>query len=287
MMDILIGNVSLDNFLIFILTFILTLVVGNVSYALMRRMLDDKLPLRYSKLIAKVTEYAVYAAGFSIGVYYVLRLDLKAFVASLGIIGIALAFASQQIIQNILAGILIAVNRPVQLDDWVEIGGGTGISNIKDITMTRTVLRDRSGRLFYIPNSVLISSIIINYTKSGFIELPISLKVSHVPDIEKIKNIIKDVANENPSILPNVHNNEIDIITKIIDLPSIKMLFKEKHDMSMFNPRIFISDLSESGIMLSIRIWIREINRKDEIISEFLEILLKKFGEEKIDLIQN
>jgi len=139
MMDILIGNVSLDNFLIFILTFILTVVGGNISYALMRRSLDNRLPLRYSKLIAKVTEYAVYAAGFSAGVYYVLGLDFKAFVASLGIIGIAVAFASQQIIQNIIAGILIAVNRPIQLDDWVEIGGGTGISNLKIGTFSNYV----------------------------------------------------------------------------------------------------------------------------------------------------
>jgi small conductance mechanosensitive channel len=286
MMDILIGNVSLDNFLIFIFTFILTLVAGNVSYTLMRRLLDGRLSLRNSKLIAKVMEYAVYSAGLTAGVYYVLGLEFKAFVASLGIIGIAVAFASQQIIQNIIAGILIAVNRPIQLDDWVEISGGTGISNIKDITLTRTVLRDRSGRLYYIPNSVLISSIIINYTKSGFVEVPVSLKVPHPSDIEKIKNIIKDVANENPRILPNVHDNEKDIITRIIDLPSMKMLFKEKPDLSMFDPRIFISDLSESGVTLSIRLWIREINRKDEIISEFLEELLKKFKEEKIDIRQ-
>jgi len=149
------------------------------------------------------------------------------------------------------------------------------------------VLRDRGGRLYYIPNSVLIGSIIINYTKSGFVEVPVSLKVPHPSDIEKIKNIIKDVANENPSILPNVHDNEKDIITRIIDLPSMKMLFKEKPDLSMFDPKIFISDLSESGVTLSIRLWIREVNRKDEIISEFLMELLTKFKEEKIDLRQN
>ncbi len=282
MMDILIGNVTLDNLLIFILTFILTLVGGNASYVLMRRLLDERLSLRYSKSISKVTEYAIYAAGFSAGIYYVLGLDFKAFVASLGIMGIAVAFASQQIIQNIIAGILIALNRPIQLDDWVEIGSETGISNIKDITLTRTVLRDRSGRLYYIPNSVLISSIIINYTKSGFVEVPVSLKVPHASDIENIKNIIKDVANENPSILPNVDNNEKDIITKIIDLPSIKVLFKEKPDLAMFYPRILISNFSEPDVTLSIRLWIREINRKDDIISEFLEELLKKFKEEKI-----
>jgi small-conductance mechanosensitive channel len=111
-------------------------------------------------LIARATEYVVFILGFSYGLYYILGLELKAFVASLGIISIAVAFASQQIIQNVIAGILIAVSRPVELDDWVDISG-TGISNIKDITLTRPVLRDKNGRLYYIPNSILISSIIV------------------------------------------------------------------------------------------------------------------------------
>ncbi len=282
MVDFLIGNVTLDNVLIFIFTFILTLVGGNASYVLMRRLLDKRLSLRYSKFIARLTEYAVFIAGLSYGLYYVLG-EFKAFVASLGIISIAVAFASQQIIQNILAGGLIAVSRPVQLDDWIEIAD-SGISNIKDITLLRTVIRDKNGRLFYVPNSVLISSIIINYTKSGFVEIPIPLTIPHDSDIEKVKKIVKEVANKNPRILPNVPRREKDIITKITELPSIRMLFKEKPDLHMFEPGILISAVSDSGITLSMRLWIREINKKDEIISEFLDELLKKFKEEKIDI---
>ncbi len=274
---ILIGNVTLDNFLMFIFTFILTLVVGNLFYALIRRFLDGRLSLKNSKLIASVVQYAVFTLGFSYGVYHFLGLTLNALFASLGVIGIAVAFASQQIIQNFIAGVLIAVVRPIQLDDWVEISG-SGISNIKDITLTRTVLRDINGKLFYIPNSVLISSTIINYTRSGFIEIPLPLTIPYTSDIEKVKKIIREVANENARILPNVPREEKDIITKILELPNIKALFKEL-DMCMFEPRVLISDVSDSKIKLSIRVWIREIDKKDEIVSEFLEILLKKFKE--------
>ncbi len=286
MVDILIGNVRLENLLIFIFLFLVTAVAGNTSYALIRKVLDDRISLRNSKLIAKVIEYIIFIAGLSYGFYFLLGLELKAFAASLGIIGIAIAFASQQIIQNVIAGVLIAVNRPVQLDDWIEMSG-TGISNVKDVTLTRTVLRDNSGRLYYIPNSVMISSTIINYTRSGFIEVPVSLKVPHGSDIEIIEKVIKYVANENPGILPNVPKKEKDIITKIIDLPSIKMLFKEKPDLRMFEPHILVSDVSDSAVTLSIRLWIREIYKKDKIISEFLEKLLKKFKEEKIDINPN
>ena len=272
---ILIGNVSLEYILIFLFISLITLVAGNISYALMRRLLDDKLSLRNSKLIARIFEYTLWALGFYYGVRYVLNLDLNALIASLGIFSIAIAFGSQQIIQNFIAGLLISVGRPIQLDDWVEIGG-TGISNIKDINLTRTVLRNKDGKLFYVPNSLVISSIIINYTKSGFVEIPVPLIIPYTCDFEKVKNIIKEVANEHAKILPNVSRVEQNIISKFIELSNIGILFK-KLDMSMFEPRILISGIADSKITLSIRIWIREIDKKDEIISEFLEKLLEKF----------
>jgi small conductance mechanosensitive channel len=282
---ILISNVTLDNFLIFIFIFLLTVVVANISYALMRRLLDDKLSLRDSKLIARVIEYTLYTFGFYYGLRYVLNLDLNALIASLGIFSIALAFGSQQIIQNSIAGLLISVVRPIQLDDWVEIGD-TGISNIKDINLTRTVLRNKDGKLFYVPNSLLISTIIINYTKSGFVEIPVPLKIPYTCDFKKVKNIIKEVAHEHAKILPNVSRIERNIISKLLQLSNIRILFKDKLDMNMFEPRVLISDISDSKTTLSIRIWIREIDKKDEIISEFLEKLLEKFKEEKIELIE-
>jgi len=283
--NILIGNVTLENFLIFIFIFLLTVVAGNISYALVRRLLDDKLSMRNSKVIAKITEYTFYILGLYYGVRYVLDFNLSAFVASLGIFSIAVAFGSQQIIQNFIAGLLISVVRPVQLDDWVEIGD-TGISNIKEIKLTRTVLRNKNGKLFLVPNSLLISSIIINYTKSGFVEIPVPLTIPYTSDFEKVKNIVQEVAHENAKILPNVSRVEKDIISKLFELSNIKILFKDKLDMSLFEPRVLISDISDSKTTLSIRIWIREIDKRDEIISEFLEKLLEKFIEEKIELLQ-
>ncbi len=94
--SIFIGNVTLESFLLFLFSFILTLIVGNVSYFVMRRFLDDKLTLRNSKLLARTTQYAVLALGIYLGIHLVLREDLTALAASLGIIGIAIAFSSQQ-----------------------------------------------------------------------------------------------------------------------------------------------------------------------------------------------
>jgi small-conductance mechanosensitive channel len=128
----------------------------------------------------------------------------------------------------------------------------------------------------------LISNIIINYTKSGFVEIPVPLTIPYSSDFEKVKNIVKEVAHGHTKILPNVSRVEKKYISKLFELSSIRILFKDKMDMSMFEPRVLISDISDSRTTLTVRIWIREIEKKDEIISEFLEKLLGKFKEENI-----
>lgn len=283
---IFIGNVTLETFLLFLFTFILTLIVGNVSYLLMRRLLDVKLSPRNSKLIARATHYAVIVLGLYLGIHHVLGEDLTALAASLGIIGIAVAFSSQQIIQNLVAGVLIVIQRPIQLEDWIEIGGApeTGVCKVKDITLTTTTLRNINGKLVYTPNSVLLSSRIINYTKSGFVEIPVQLTIPYGSNFEKIKRIVIEVANENAWILPNVPVEEKSIMTKILELHHIKRLSEQNFNIKMLEPKVLISDFSGSKITLSIRIWIREVNKKDGIVSEFLDSLLKRLREEKIDM---
>ncbi|MBU3967021.1 MAG: mechanosensitive ion channel family protein [Euryarchaeota archaeon] len=251
--------------------------------------MDDKLSKRISKLVARLTEYAIFLLGSYYGIYYVLKLDLNALIASLGIISIVVALASRQIIQNFISGILISIERPIRIGDWVEVGmpgissSVQGISKVKDVTLTRTVLRNKNGRLFYIPNSTIISSSVINYTKSGFVELTIPLVIPYTYDSEKVKKIIKKEADMHPKILPNVHPEEKYIITKLFKLTNIK-LYKNQVNMSSFEPNVLISDISDSKITLNIRIWIREIDKKDEIISELLETSLKKFKEEDLSL---
>jgi small conductance mechanosensitive channel len=283
---VLIGTVTLESFLLFLFAFILTLIVGNVAYVVVRRLLDGRLSRRNSKLLARATHYAVLLGGIYLGIHHVLGKDLTAFAASLGVFSIALAFSSQQIIQNLIAGLLIAIERPIQLEEWIEVGGApeTGVCKVKDITLTTTMLRNTNSRLIYLPNSVLLSSRIINYTKSGFVELPVQLSVPYGSDLEKLKKIILEVADENAWILPNVPLDEKSIMTQLLEMPRFKRFFEPDLNVKMFEPKIMIADISGSNITLSIRIWIREVNKKDEIVSEFLDAVLKRLSEANVEL---
>jgi len=282
---ILIGKVTIENFLLFFFVFVISIVVGNFANALTRRILDEKISVKNSKLIAKILQYSITIFGIYHGFYYELGLDLTALTASFGIISIVIAFSSQQVIQNFVAGVLISLQRQIQIDDWVKVGGvpETGIGRVKDITLTSTTIRDIDGRLIYIPNSLLLSSKIINYTRAGFTEIPVQIKIPYTPEYEKIKKIILEVANENMRILPNVNIKEKSVMHRLLKLPDIRNLFVNKVvDMSLFKPKVLIAEISESKITFSIRFWILEIQKKDEIISEFLSSLIERFKKEGI-----
>lgn len=179
-------GVPIDMWLLFIIVMVVTGVIARAVYVLLRRSFDPRLSKRRSKNVARLAEYATLVAGLYIGIFTILQVNVTALVASLGIAGITIAFASQQIIQNFMAGVLMEVDRRVQVEDWIEIiGSSVKAARVRDITLTKTVLLDPSGKQVYVPNSVLISSQVINYTKAGFVEVPIEVKV-RMADIDKV-----------------------------------------------------------------------------------------------------
>ncbi|MGD0057379.1 MAG: mechanosensitive ion channel family protein [Methanomassiliicoccales archaeon] len=252
-----------------------------------RRFLDSRLPKRNSKLAARMAEYIILGIGIFVGIYQVLNLALEAFAATLGILGIGAAFASQQIAQNLMAGIMIGLERRIQLEDWIDIGGtpDTKPARVKDITLTKSILLDPSGKLVIVPNSTIIGSKVINYTKAGFFEVPLPLTLPLNADIDKAKRIILDVADKHEKILPNLPPEEKKAAVRAIQLPQFKRLFENSISLESFCPRVLITDISNAKVTLSIRIWIREVSKKDDIVSDFLGVLFKRLREEKIDLI--
>jgi small-conductance mechanosensitive channel len=270
--QILIGNVPLENFIIFTAA---TIVVIFLSY-LCYKTVSVVLTRLYSRSVARWTARVVGYIIFGIGLYYCdlafLGFDVSATFASLGILSIALAFASQQIISNLLAGFIIAINHTVELDDWVELGNEpeTGIAQVQDMTFSRTTLKDRDGRVFILPNSALLSSKIVNYSQSGYIEIPVTLSLSPAVSFVVARETILAILAAHPEILPNIKPEHK------IDTPG-KMLVSRLRELSLpekcpehFPSRVLLSGIEPPATTVSIRFWIVDITRREEIVSDVL-----------------
>lgn len=275
-MDLLIGGETFESIVLFLLYVFAIVVLGNIIYSIFRYFFEKKFSKRVAKTIAKIIQYSFLIVALYFGLNNILKLNLTAIAASLGVIGIVVAFSAQQIMQNVLAGIMIAIQRPIRLEDWITVSfPDTGINRVKDIGLTSTILEDKDGKTIYIPNSVLISTKVINYSKMDFVQVPIDFNLK-IKSFEKAKKIILSVVKNHKKILPNVSKKEKFAIDNLLHLNSLSI----KDDK--FKPQILIHDVSDESINVTLTIWILDIQSKELVVSQVLEKVLEKFKQEKI-----
>lgn len=119
----------------------------------------------------------------------ILQLDqaVTSILAGAGILGLALAFAFQDIAANFISGVFISFRRPLQVGDLVEVNGFFGkveVINLRDTTVTTL-----QGQKVIIPNKDIFQNSIKNFTSSFKRRLDLSVGVSYGDDLEKVKRI--------------------------------------------------------------------------------------------------
>jgi small-conductance mechanosensitive channel len=277
---LIIGNVTIESFIGFTVATLAIIVLSWLCYKVVYIGLERVSGRSAARWTARFAGYII----FGIGLYYIdltiLGFDISATFASLGILSIALAFASQQIIANPLAGLLIAVNRTIALDDWIELGNEpeTGIAQVRDMTFTRTVLKDRDGRVFILPNATLLASKIINYSRSGYIEISLTITLPADFPFEQARDTILSMLAIHPKILPNINTENK------AGIPGLS-LFTRQHELHLqkispehFAPKVLLSGLAPLGNNISIRFWIDDITHREDIVSDVLHEIGQRLG---------
>lgn len=271
--QVIIGNVTIQSLIFFTVATIAVIFLSYLCYKAVNRIMEPLSSRSVSRWTARFVGYII----FGIGLYYVdltiLGFDISATFASLGILTIALAFASQQIISNLLAGFLIAINRTIALDDWIELGNEpeTGIVQVRDMTFTRTVLKDRDGRVFFLPNATLLSSKIVNYSRSGYIEIPVTITLRPGLPFTQARDTILSVLTVHPKILPNREEEPGEKKPGLLISARQRELSLQGVFPEHFVPRVLLSTLAPLGNTISIRFWIDNITHREEIVSDVLQ----------------
>lgn len=281
-----IDNVRPLDIAAFLLLIVAAIIMARLGNALIRRYLDEPVGKRLSKSVARSYQYTVMIVAIAFGFGSVLELDISAIFLSLGIAGIAVAFASQQIIQNAIAGILISIVRPIQLEDWVEVGPIplNGIGRVKDITLMNTVLRDIDGRIVTVPNAQIMNGKVVNYSRGGFSAVSIPLWIANVSDLERITMLIREEADQNPNILPKLSEDGRRAVVKLFERHYVRSIFGNAGNLHSLTPEVHLAEVQGTRARLNIRLWIAEPFRKDEIVSSFLKSLTEKLKANGIEL---
>ena len=129
----------------------------------------------------------------------ILGIPYASFVAVLGSAGVAIGLALQGSLSNIASGILILVNKPFRMGDYIQANGAEG--NVTDIGFFNTTVLTPDNKVISIPNSVLTGGCITNYTAMKNRRVDITFSVGYESDIENVKSVILETVNKSPLIL--------------------------------------------------------------------------------------
>lgn len=129
----------------------------------------------------------------------VVGIKATSFIALLGAMGLAIGMALQGTLQNFAGGVIILLMKPFKVGDYIECGQFKGY--IQEIRIFHTVMRPFNGRTIVIPNSELSNKSLINHTKEEIIRLDVVASVAYGSDLEKVKDVLRDVIDSEPLIL--------------------------------------------------------------------------------------
>ncbi len=147
-----------------------------------------------NKLLSTVVRLLVLVAGlfFALGV---LDLDktVTSLLAGVGIIGLALGFAFQDIASNFMSGIMLSIRTPFKVGDIIRTSDFEG--TVRRIDLRITELQLFTGEHVLIPNKDVLQNPITNYNIAGIRRIDLECGISYGDDLDKVKKIALEAIN--------------------------------------------------------------------------------------------
>jgi small-conductance mechanosensitive channel len=186
-------------------------------------------------------------------------INVMPFIAGAGILGIAIGFAAKDTLSNLIAGILLIIDRPFEVGDRIEVWtaptGSATWGDVIDIGIRATKIKTTDNIVIIIPNNEIMKRDIINYTIiSAKIRVRINIGISYDAELTQAKQIILDVA------------DQIDWIAKDP------------------KPKVVVRVFGESSVDLQLRVWIKNARKRMDTISEVTDRVKEAFDRHHIEI---
>ena len=193
-----------------------------------------------------------------------LGVNVTGIVAALGIVGLAMAFAAQDTMENIIAGIFIIIDRPFREGERIllpkKIGGlYSSWGDVQEIGLRTTTVRSTDGVMLTIPNKLLTKDAVANFSHRRDMQLRVRIRLGLTPtwsNVTKAEVIVKDIAKNHPDIC------------------------QEKPKP----PEAVLRDFGDQDVVMEIRYYVENAKRMRPSKSFFVTEILRRFEEEKVTL---
>lgn len=180
------------------------IVVGFIVLRLIIFIVKRAMKKRFSQQsIMIVRKIIMYTVAFVILILILKQLNVKlaAILGAAGIAGLAIGFASQTSLSNIISGIFLISEKPFAVGDVIKVDGLSGI--ILSVDLLSVKIRTFDNQYVRIPNEKLIKTEVVNVTKFPIRRLDINVSIAYKEDISKVKEQLLQITKKNPHCLDN------------------------------------------------------------------------------------
>ena len=178
-----------------------------------------------------------------------LGINVGAALAGIGIVGIALGFAAQETVANMIAGFLIFWDRPFKVGDWITTQDKYG--EVREITLRTTRLRTRNNTYVVIPNKQVIGDLLVNHSMYGETRVIVPIGIAYKEKIAEARKVILAA---------------VTGLEGVLDDPA---------------PSVVASALGDSSVNLNVRVWIGDAEQEmptGERVLEACKVALDEAG---------
>lgn len=204
-----------------LVTGIVVLLIGIwIVKALMKvikKSLKERLDPSLYSFALSISKLVLYVLLF-ISVAATMGVEMTAFIAALGSIGIALGLALQGSLSNVAGGVLILFYKPFKVGDYIE---GNGVSGtVQEIQMIYTIVTTVDNKKITVPNGDLANNNMTNYSAEDTRRVDLTFGVSYEDDLDHVREVISKVLKEEERIF-----QEPEPVIKVTELADSSVNF--------------------------------------------------------------
>jgi len=232
-------------------------VLSTRIFSTLKKSTDDSEMQKRTDTLGSLLKYTLTVVILVVAVVMMLGevgIEIGPILAAAGIVGLAIGFGAQQLVQDVISGFFILLEDQIRVGDVVNIAGKGGL--VERVTLRTTVLRDLAGSVHYVRNGNI--DLVTNMTK-GYAFFLADIGVAYREDVDEVIAVIKEVDKQ----LRNQPDYAADI------LEPIEVLGLDK--------------FADSSIVIKARIKTRPI-KQWQVGREFNRLLKKAFDEKNIEI---
>ncbi|CAM4368100.1 mechanosensitive ion channel family protein [Deinococcus marmoris] len=163
------------------------------------------------------------------GIYLIFQqfnVNLLPILGGLGVLGLAVGFAAQDILANLISGVTLLLDRPFRIGDWIRVEDQEG--QVSGLTLRTTRIRTRDNEFVSIPNKDVAGAVVVNLSAGGPLRVNVLIGVEYRERVEDVRRVLLEVMAAQPRVQPE---------------PA---------------PAVLVRELSASSVDVIMRFWVSE-----------------------------